>query len=153
MATRTHPAARGEALAAELLDRGYGIVRDALPQEALAALDEDLAPHFARTPFGRGAFYGSTTKRFGRLLLRSAHAAALIQHPLLLGAIEAVLAPWCDCIQLNTTQAIGIHPGAPAQLPHRDADRGSRVPGQRHLAAHAVHGRQRRDPRLAAQSR
>jgi hypothetical protein len=33
-----------------------------------------------------------------------------------------VLLPWCDRIQLNTTQAIGVHPGAPAQLPHRDQD-------------------------------
>src|SRR5690606_14015274 len=67
-------------------------------------------------------FYGATTKRFGRLLIRSRHAAALVQHRLILGAVEAVLGPWCDCIQLNVTQAIGIHPGAPAQMPHRDQD-------------------------------
>ncbi|GLV23869.1 hypothetical protein TomTYG45_03110 [Sphingobium sp. TomTYG45] len=33
-----------------------------------------------------------------------------------------MLSPWCDRIQLNTTQAIAVHPGAPAQLPHRDQD-------------------------------
>jgi ectoine hydroxylase-related dioxygenase (phytanoyl-CoA dioxygenase family) len=120
----TLPCSRGNArdIAGELFERGYCIVRDAVPPGAIAALDRDLAPHFARTPFGRGAFYGTTTKRFGRLLLRSAQAAALVQHPAILAAVETVLAPWCDCIQLNTTQAIGIHPGAPAQLPHRDAD-------------------------------
>jgi ectoine hydroxylase-related dioxygenase (phytanoyl-CoA dioxygenase family) len=116
--------------AAEMLERGYCIVREALPQAGIAALDRDLAPHFERTPFGRGAFYGTTTKRFGRLLLRSHRAAALIQHPAILAAVEAVLAPWCDCIQLNTTQAIGIHPGAPAQLPHRDQDMWRAPPGQ-----------------------
>jgi len=77
---------------------------------------------FAATPFGQGGFYGSTTKRFGRLLRRAAGAAALVQHPRILGIVEAVLAPWCECIQLNTTQAIAVHPGAPAQLPHRDQD-------------------------------
>ena len=109
-------------LASELLERGYCILRDALPPSVITAFDADLLPHFERTPFGRGAFYGETTKRFGRLLLRSAHAEALVRHSRILAAVEQVLAPWCDCIQLNTTQAIGIHPGAPAQLPHRDQD-------------------------------
>ncbi|WP_370306522.1 phytanoyl-CoA dioxygenase family protein [Sphingobium abikonense] len=62
------------------------------------------------------------TKRFGRLLTRAVGAAALVQHPRILRIVEAVLAPWCECIQLNTTQAIAVHPGAPAQLPHRDQD-------------------------------
>ena len=122
MTTRVCPEPETARLAAELLEQGYCIVRDALPQTVIAALDRDLAQHFARTPFGEGVFYGATTKRFGRLLLRSKHAAAVIRHPLALGVAEAVLAPWCDCIQLNTTQAIGIHPGAPPQLPHRDQD-------------------------------
>lgn len=107
---------------AELLRQGYCIIPDALPSQAVYALDDDLADHFARTPFGQGGFYGTTTKRFGRLLIRSHHAAALVRHRLVLGIVEAVLAPWCDRIQLNTTQAIAVHPGAPAQLPHRDQD-------------------------------
>jgi ectoine hydroxylase-related dioxygenase (phytanoyl-CoA dioxygenase family) len=107
-------------IAAELGERGYCVLHDAMPPSLIAALDSDLAPCFARTPFGEGPFYGTTTKRFGRLLLRSARAAELVQHALILGAVEEVLGPWCDCIQLNTAQAIAIHPGAPAQLPHRD---------------------------------
>ena len=109
-------------VAAELREQGYCIVRDAAPPSLIARLDADLLPHFSRTPFGEGAFYGTTTKRFGRLLLRSQHAADLVLHRSILAAAEAMLAPWGDCIQLNTTQAIGIHPGAPAQLPHRDQD-------------------------------
>ena len=109
-----------ESRTAELVSQGYCIIPDALPSAALRALDKDLAGDFARTPFGQGGFYGTTTKRFGRLLVRSAHAAALVQHRLVLGIVEAVLSPWCDRIQLNTTQAIAVHPGAPAQLPHRD---------------------------------
>lgn len=107
---------------ADLAARGYCIVPDALPAATVQALDDDLAEPFARTPFGQGGFYGTTTKRFGRLLIRSPHAASLVQHRLVTGIVEAVLSPWCDCIQLNTTQAIAVHPGAPAQLPHRDQD-------------------------------
>lgn len=108
--------------ARDLTAQGYCILPDALPPAIVAALDADLAGDFARTPFGQGGFYGTTTKRFGRLLIRSPHAAAVVQHRLILGIVEAVLSPWCDRIQLNTTQAIAVHPGAPAQLPHRDQD-------------------------------
>lgn len=107
---------------ADLAAQGYCVVPDALPPATVRALDDDLAEPFARTPFGQGGFYGTTTKRFGRLLIRSPHAASLVQQRLVTGIVEAVLSPWCDCIQLNTTQAIAVHPGAPAQLPHRDQD-------------------------------
>lgn len=108
--------------AAELKERGYCIVRGALPPATIAALDQDLAEDFARTPFCEGAFYGTTTKRFGRLLIRSRHAAALVRHAEILATVETLLARWCDRIQLNVAQAIAIHPGAPAQMPHRDQD-------------------------------
>lgn len=105
-----------------LLDRGYCILRGVLPQATIAALDRDLAGDFERIPFCQGGFYGATTKRFGRLLVRSPRTEALVRHETVLGIAEKVLSPWCDRIQLNVTQAIGIHPGAPAQLPHRDQD-------------------------------
>jgi ectoine hydroxylase-related dioxygenase (phytanoyl-CoA dioxygenase family) len=106
----------------DLLEQGWCIVPDAIPLAEIHALDAELAADFAATPFGEGGFYGTATKRFGRLLTRATGAAALVQHRLVLGIVEAVLARWCECIQLNTTQAIAIHPGAPAQLPHRDQD-------------------------------
>lgn len=108
--------------AGELKENGYCVIEKALPEEALAALDADLAPRFHRTPFCEGGFYGATTKRFGRLLARSRHAEALVRHALIVPVVEQILLPWCDCIQLNTTQAIAVHGGAPAQLPHRDQD-------------------------------
>ena len=111
-----------ESRSAELLEQGYCIIPEALPPTLIGSLDADLEEPFARTPFGQGGFYGTTTKRFGRLLVRSRHAAALVQHRLILCIAETVLRPWCDRIQLNTTQAIAVHPGAPAQLPHRDQD-------------------------------
>ena len=107
---------------ATLDHQGWCIVQDALPAQTIAALDADLAADFAATPFCEGAFYGETTKRFSRLLTRSRHTATLVQHGVIQGVAEAVLAPWCDTIQLNVAQAIAVHPGAPAQAPHRDHD-------------------------------
>lgn len=107
---------------ATLLRQGYCILPDALPVATLGALDRDLAEDFAQTPFGQGGFYGATTKRFGRLLIRSPLVRDLVQHAGILRIVDAVLSPWCDHFQLNTTQAIAVHPGAPAQLPHRDQD-------------------------------
>jgi len=101
---------------------GYCIIPGLLPRDRIEALDVEVADRFASTPFCQGAFYGETTKRFGRLLARSDHAAALVSHDLVLGVVENILSPWCDTLQLNVTQAIAVHPGAPAQLPHRDQD-------------------------------
>ena len=106
----------------QLLTIGFTIVRGALPPQTIADLDDDLAGPFEHTPFGTGNFYGTTTKRFGRLLIRSDHARALVCNRLIRAIVERVLSPWCDRIQLNTTQAIAVHPGAPAQFPHRDQD-------------------------------
>lgn len=110
------------ALAQTLLCQGFCILPRALPPAVIARLDDHLASAFAQTPFGQGLFYGNRTKRFGRLLTKSSVAMELVWHDLVSAVVEEVLSPFCDCIQLNTTQAIAIHPGAPAQVPHRDQD-------------------------------
>lgn len=107
---------------ARLLRDGFLVVEHALPGATLDALDRDLAADFEHTPFCKGGFYGGQTKRFGRLLIRSARSDLLVRHPLILSIAEAILAPWCERIQLNLTQAIAVHPGALPQLPHRDQD-------------------------------
>lgn len=107
---------------AQLSQSGWCIIPDAMSRQAVEALDIDLRTAFDRTPFSEGGFYGARTKRFGRLLARSAYAAAFVQHDVVLGVANRILSPWCDTIQLNLTQAIAIHPGAPSQLPHRDQD-------------------------------
>ena len=105
-----------------LRHQGYCIVPKAVPVATISMLDNDLGPRFQSTPFGQGGFYGETTKRFGRLLAHSAHAAKLVQHSLILAIVEDILSPFCERVQLNVAQAIAVHPGAPAQLPHRDQD-------------------------------
>lgn len=101
---------------------GYCIIPGAMSADDIELLNDDLDTSFTATPFCQGAFYGATTKRFGRLLMRSRHMAALVQHETVMGVVEEMLSPWCDTFQLNVTQAIAVHPGAPAQLPHRDQD-------------------------------
>jgi ectoine hydroxylase-related dioxygenase (phytanoyl-CoA dioxygenase family) len=109
-------------LIVQLARDGYCILPNAVPAETIAALEADLAPRFAATPFCEGEFYGERTKRFGRLLLHSPHAQALVRHRLVLDLVDAVLGPHCDRFNLNLTQAIEIHPGALPQFQHRDHD-------------------------------
>jgi len=106
----------------KLLQQGYCVIPNLIDPGQVAALDSDLAPDFADTPFCQGGFYGERTKRFGRLLSRSTRAQHHVMHPLVLQIVETILSPWCDRIQLNLTQAIALHPGALPQLPHRDQD-------------------------------
>ena len=106
----------------QLLTKGYCVIPNLQSAGVVDALDGDLAEDFDRTPFCSGGFYGARTKRFGRLLARSSVASKFVQDELVLGVVRAVLSPWCDTIQLNLTQALALHPGAPPQLPHRDQD-------------------------------
>lgn len=116
--------------AVQLAAEGYCVVRRALPPALIATLDGDLAEAFAATPFGRGSFYGTTTKRFGRLLVRSAVAQQLVLHPLIRTIAEDILSPYCDVMQLNVAQAIAVHPGSLQQMPHRDQAMWRITPGQ-----------------------
>jgi ectoine hydroxylase-related dioxygenase (phytanoyl-CoA dioxygenase family) len=112
----------GAAYAARLREDGYCIMPGLVGRRDIAALNDDLDPHFEATPFCKGDFYGETTKRFGSLLKRSHIAETLVRHPAILSLAQSALGPYCDCILLNLTQAVEIHPGAPEQLPHRDQD-------------------------------
>lgn len=126
MATQPRaPAPQTDAVSDAVLQlhaQGYAVLKGTIPATVIHALDADLADAFAETPFCQGGFYGERTKRFGRLLARSPHAAGLVLHRDILDIANAVLGPWCDCLQLNLTQAIALHPGALPQLPHRDQD-------------------------------
>ena len=113
-----------------LLRDGYCIIPDAASVEWVERLNHELDESFVRTPFCEGGFYGHRTKRFGALLRRSAAAADFIRHPLILAITAKVLAPWCDRFNLNLSQGIEIHPGAPAQYPHRDQDMWQGVKGR-----------------------
>ncbi|MBD3818158.1 phytanoyl-CoA dioxygenase family protein [Brevundimonas diminuta] len=116
------PASDIDRLAARFLDDGYLIIPNAAPAAVFDRVCRELDPHFQAGRFGQGPFYGAETKRFGSVLRRSPSLADLVLDPTLYGVVEAVLGGWCANLQLNLTQAIEIHPGAPVQVPHRDQD-------------------------------
>jgi ectoine hydroxylase-related dioxygenase (phytanoyl-CoA dioxygenase family) len=109
-------------LLAELRRTGFCVIPDLLPREEIARLDAEISERFLDTPFSQGGFYGTRTKRFGRLLIRAPAAKLLAEHSAIVALARALLEPWCDTIQLNVMQAIEIHPGEIAQVPHRDQD-------------------------------
>ena len=105
---------------------GVLIIDDALTPEQLAGVCAELDPWFERAPGGEGAFFGRRTRRFGALLAKARAAQDLVLHDRILPLCERVLIaddigpPRCDKIQLNITQGIGIGPGEPEQVVHRD---------------------------------
>jgi len=101
---------------------GYCIIPKLVPAMKVACLSRDLSTTFDATPPSSGPFYGNDTRRFGALLKRSTHAAAFVQHRLILNIVDRVLGPWCDHFSLNLTQAIEIMPHSLEQVPHRDQD-------------------------------
>ncbi len=107
---------------AQLLRDGHIIIPDAVPASLAHRLDAELHAAFEATPFCQGGFYGSRTKRFGRLLARSALTDRFVRHPLILSIAQEILGEACESLQLNLTQAIALHPGALPQLAHRDQD-------------------------------
>jgi ectoine hydroxylase-related dioxygenase (phytanoyl-CoA dioxygenase family) len=105
---------------ARLMTDGYCIVPNAINPQVGERANCELESRFGQTPFCKGVFYGETTKRFGALLNRSEAVRSLVLNPLVLKLVQGALGPHCDRFNLNLTQAIEIHPGAPMQLPHRD---------------------------------
>jgi hypothetical protein len=126
--TPSSPVAIADAIAALHAD-GYVVLKAAKEPWRVRALHGDLRERFEQTPFCAGDFYGGRTKRFGGLLKRSQHAEAFVMDDAVLAIAEAVLSSHCDCVQLNLTQAIAVHPGQTRQAPHRDQDMWQGVKG------------------------
>ena len=103
-----------------LLDRGYCIVERAADPDRIMAMNLSLDARFRRTPFCVGDFHGHRTKRFHRLLARLPGSQDLAFHPQVIEAVRTALGSWCDFPEINLTQGLEVHPGAPAQIPHSD---------------------------------
>lgn len=111
-----------------LLEHGCAIIEALAPADLCDRVEAELRPWVDRTPPGSDDFTGLATRRTGALLARSAAAAELIAHPLVLEVAEGVLGdereslvgPIRDPIQLHVTQVIAIGPGSAPQPLHRD---------------------------------
>lgn len=105
----------------EILDRdGCVVIEGLLPVSTSDRVAQELETFFCDAEFGRGGFVGFRTKRLGSILRKSGSAVQLLAAPTVVSAMERLLGPWCERIQLNLTQAISIHPGEGAQILHRD---------------------------------
>jgi ectoine hydroxylase-related dioxygenase (phytanoyl-CoA dioxygenase family) len=98
---------------------GCAIVERLVPPATMRAALDELASWIDATPTGRDDFAGRRTRRTGGLVARSATCRALVQHPLILGATQELLAG-ATSFQLHLTQVIAIGPGEPGQPIHRD---------------------------------
>lgn len=107
-----------------LFEEGYLIIEGAIQAHILSCLKAELQPWFARARVGEGVFLGRGTKRFSALFAKSAMTKLLALDPLMLSLADKVLkaSGACESYEINLTQAIGIEPGEPAQILHRDDD-------------------------------
>lgn len=123
MSVMTHVAKDTLAADLETLQReGFLIVEGLLSGRQVNALTAELEPWLLRTPRCEGDFRGWSTTRVNGLLSKVTMVQQLALHPRILALAEAAIAPACDCIRLNLTQAIRIHPGQKAQAAHRDEE-------------------------------
>jgi len=110
----------GPEQAAKALARDGCVVVDGLaPLETVSRVQSELAPWIEANAPGKDEFSGHATRRTGGLIARSETARELVQHPLVLGAVGAVLAQ-ATRFQIHLTQMISIGPGESAQSIHRD---------------------------------
>ena len=105
-----------EEIAAAMERDGAVIIRDVLSPEKLKALQEDVAPWIEQTAEGLDDWSGRKTKRTGGLIARCPTVREIAVNPLILGAANATLSPYCSKIHLNITQLITILPGQTAQI-------------------------------------
>jgi ectoine hydroxylase-related dioxygenase (phytanoyl-CoA dioxygenase family) len=98
---------------------GCAVVERLVPPAALERVRSEMQPYLEATPYGPDDFAGHRTRRTGGLIARSRAARDIVMHPLVLGAVRAVLAR-ATSVQLHLTQVIGVGPGEPAQMIHRD---------------------------------
>lgn len=101
---------------------GFVILQQCMDAHVIDQVGRELEPWFERTPRCIGDFYGWSTTRLASILLKSASSHALLLHPDVLTIMQQVLGGHCDWYQLNLSQAVRLHPGERAQIPHRDDD-------------------------------
>ncbi len=99
---------------------GALILENVLSEQELDQFHQELDPYMEATQAGADDFTGRSTTRTGALIARSAQARAMVMNPLIVGAANQFLAPYCQRIQLHLTQIIRLKPGQGAQMIHRD---------------------------------
>jgi len=105
-----------EQLVGQLREDGYSVVGDLLSSETLDIARSDLEAVLRATPYGRNDFEGHETRRVYALFAKTRAFDPIAVHPLVLGALDAVLREY----HLSAPVGISIGPGNPAQALHPD---------------------------------
>jgi len=104
------------------MDRlGYVILLNALSDNVLNRLRDELEPYFEGRPNCEAWFFGFNTRRIEALFSKSTVAQQVAVHHLVLSIANHILGPNCDSYQINLTQGIRINPGEKAQIIHPDS--------------------------------
>jgi ectoine hydroxylase-related dioxygenase (phytanoyl-CoA dioxygenase family) len=103
----------------EQLDRdGYVVIERAVGDDLLGRVRAELAPYLgASAKHGRNDFEGFSTNRVYALLAKSPAVAELVEHPVVIAILDALLLPGC---LLSANLAINLLPGETAQGLHTD---------------------------------
>ena len=110
----------GEEVGKAIDDHGYAIVENMIAGEDLSTLRDELEPHFEGQKTGETSFLGARTKRFNNLFMRAPTTRRMVLHPVLLGAADHILLPWCARYHVTYTGVMHLMPGETAQALHRD---------------------------------
>lgn len=97
--------------------QGYVVIEGALAAHELDALREGLEPLLRDAPLGRNDFEGLQSNRVYALLAKVPAIAPLVEHPRVLGMMDALLEPG---YLLTSAIAINLLPGETAQSWHFD---------------------------------
>ena len=105
-----------EDVVAELGERGYATIPDAISKEVVAAARAALETLLASTPSGRDDFEGRRTRRVYALFAKTRALDALALHPQVLGILDQVLGHY----QLSAPAGISIGSHEVCQPLHPD---------------------------------
>ena len=104
-----------------ILERdGCVVIKGLLPPAVINTIERELSTAFNDAGFGYGRFVGYRTRRLGSIMRKSGSACQMLANPVVVAAMERMLTPWCDSIQLNLSQGVSIYPHEKAQILHRD---------------------------------
>jgi ectoine hydroxylase-related dioxygenase (phytanoyl-CoA dioxygenase family) len=101
-------------------EEGYCIVDNAVSDTVIDAVNQQMASYIDVTDDGDNNALGKQTRRSGAVIARSTASHAMINHPLVVGAMTKYLSRNASKVQLNLTQVIAIGPGNKEQFLHRD---------------------------------
>lgn len=108
---------------------GFSVIENALPETVMDAVRSELEPYLQQQKMGRNNFEGEHSERVYALLAKSPSMAHLIEHPMILDIVDALLP---RNYLLSAALAIKVHPGETPQPFHiDDAAGGLNIPRPR----------------------